>query len=112
MKALIAIYAAPNLPTVAWLHERLTSAGIRAMIRNEYLASGAGELPPTETWPTLCLFDHSDERRARQMVAELTDDSEYAGLPDWRCLNCGASNDAILGFCWQCQAPDNEPRCG
>lgn len=110
MTPLIVIYSAPSLPTVAWLHERLSDAGIRAMIRNEFLSAGAGELPPTETWPSLCLFDPKDEAKARQMVAELTDTSAYDNLPDWQCRECGASNDAILGFCWQCQAPDNEPR--
>ncbi|MGJ8670948.1 MAG: DUF2007 domain-containing protein [Oceanococcus sp.] len=110
MKPLIVVYSAPSLPTVAWLHERLSDAGIRCMIRNEFLSAGAGELPPHETWPSLCLFDDKDEARAKQMVAELSDTSQYDNLPDWECLNCGASNGAILGFCWQCQAADNQDR--
>ena len=110
MKTLITVYSAPSLPTVAWLHERLSDAGIRCMIRNEFLSAGAGELPPHETWPSLCILDPRDEAQARAMVAELTDVSEYEDQPDWQCQQCGASNDAILGFCWQCQAPDSEDR--
>ena len=110
MTRLIVVYSAPQLPTVAWLHERLCDAGIRCMIRNEFLTSGAGDLPPNETWPSLCLFDAKDEAEARKMVAELTDHNEYDKLPEWICDHCGATNDAILGFCWQCQQPDNHDR--
>lgn len=108
---MITVYSAPSLPTVAWLHERLTDQGIDCLIRNEFLSSAAGELPPIETWPSLSIFDPKDEVLARKMVAELTDDSEFAGKPDWQCTQCGTLNGAIFGSCWQCQRRDlSEPQ--
>lgn len=100
------VYSAPALPTVAWLRDVLKDRGIRCVIRNEFLSAGAGELPPNETWPTLCVLDRHQLPFAQAIIAEFESESSYANAPDWLCSHCGASNEAIFSACWQCATPD------
>jgi hypothetical protein len=81
-------------------------AGIECHIKNEFLYSGAGEIPPTETWPELWV-DESDYDRSKALLDEaLADKSD---LPHWNCPACGEWVEGQFDLCWQCGTarPDN-----
>ena len=51
------VYSSPNITLVYHFKNILEGCGISCQIRKEYLSSGAGELPPTDCWPELCVAD-------------------------------------------------------
>jgi len=73
----------------------LESAGIRAVVRNEYLSSAMGELPPAECQPQLWVLDDADAARAELLLTEEPVGSE------WECA-CGESLGAQFTQCWSC----------
>ncbi len=48
----------------------LESAGIRCLLRNQYLTGALGELPVNECWPQVWVLDEADAPRARRLIAE------------------------------------------
>ena len=91
------VYSSYSLAAVHHARNLLESAGIRAVVRNEYLSSAMGELPPAECQPQLWVVDDSDAARA-----ELLLDEKPAG-PDWVC-SCGETLGAPFTQCWRCGA--------
>ena len=47
------IYSEPNPIFIHQIKDLLEEKGIAAIIKNEFLSGGVGELPPTEVWPEL-----------------------------------------------------------
>lgn len=86
----------------AHLREVLEDAGIRTLLRNEYLSGGAGELPPTETWPQLLVLEDDDAERAGTLLAAALAPS--AQRSPWRCARCGERHEAQFAACWRCGA--------
>lgn len=76
----------------------LQSAGIAAVVRNEYLSSAMGELPPAECQPQLWVLDDADAARAEALLTH-----SEAGGPEWRC-ECGERLGAQFSQCWRCGA--------
>ena len=85
----------------------LECAGIRAEVRNRYLAGAMGEIPPVEAWPQIWVPAIQDSEAA---MACLSDASQAlsAGLPSWRCGCCGESIEPQFAACWQCGQPRPE----
>ena len=78
----------------------LESRGIRCLLKNQYLQGAIGELPPTECWPELWVFDDGDMALASEIVAGvLTPDTSSEA---WRCAGCGESLEAQFEQCWHC----------
>ncbi len=98
------VYTAQNGMLVGHLRNILEAEGIHCFTRNEYLSGGAGELPPTETWPELWV-DERDATMAEQLVREFT--AEADETPPWRCENCGEENEGQFALCWKCGKPEN-----
>ena len=73
------VYTAQNMLLVGHLRNILESEGIHCLTRNEYLAGGAGELPPTETWPELWVEERDAAREALARVEALVSGE---GRPD------------------------------
>jgi len=79
----------------------LETQGIPCLIKNRFLASAAGELPPTETWPILCVIEDHDLLRAQEIInAEKT--TSETGSQEWRCQNCGEAIEGQFSQCWNC----------
>jgi hypothetical protein len=93
------VYSASNLVMVAHFRSLLESHGVPCRIRNEFLAGAAGELPPVECWPQLCVEDHV-EARAREILKAVAQPAQ--GQPEWTCSGCGELIEGQFTECWQC----------
>ncbi len=79
----------------------LHSAGIRAEVRNTYLAGAVGDIPFIEAGPQIWIDDRENEQLARAILDE-------AGQPttqsSWHCESCGETIEGQFGQCWNCGA--------
>lgn len=96
---MVVVFSSPNFLLVAHYRRLLESAGIPARIRNEYLAGAAGEMPPTECWPELCV-EPGWESTARQVIEEARRGVAHA--PAWVCPGCGERLEGQFSACWNC----------
>lgn len=92
------IYSSFNRIAVHHAKNVLDAEGIRAVVRNEYLASAMGELPPAECQAELWVLDDADAARAEQVLR-----GRAAPGPDWVC-RCGEKLGAQFTQCWRCGA--------
>lgn len=101
------LYVAQNPLEVRLVKHQLELHEIPCVIRGESLWGARGELPPTETWPTIWIYRAEDRERALQVIdayhSEL--ESENLGLP-WRCIECGETIEPQFEVCWQCGAEE------
>ena len=94
------VYAGTDPVRCGWLASVLEDAGIKCLLRNQYLGGGIGELPLNEAWPEIWVVDAADYGAARSMI-----DDALAGEPAgeaWTCVNCGEPIEAQFGQCWRC----------
>ncbi len=100
------VYSAANIALVSIFKNIVEGAGIRCWIRNEFLSAGAGEIPPIESWPQLCV-DDADYLEAKRIVDDaLAADNQ--DLKDWKCPSCGEENEGQFSECWNCGKPRPE----
>lgn len=93
------VFSHPNTMIVGSMHALLEREGIEVTYRNEFLAGGAGELAPGETWLELWIVNEGDEERAHQLIRE----AQQAPLRDeWICNHCHEANPASFELCWHC----------
>ncbi len=86
----IAVYHAKNL---------LEAEGIRTEMRNEFLVSAMGELPPAECQAELWVVDDEDAARAWAILRRPAPSG-----PDWTCARCGEVSGPQFTQCWKCGA--------
>jgi hypothetical protein len=86
----IAVHHAKNL---------LAAEGIGAEVRNEFLSSAMGELPPAECQAEVWVMNDEDEARASAVLRR----PAIAG-PDWNCEDCGERSGPQFTQCWKCGA--------
>ena len=80
----------------------LDEANIPSFVKNEFIQGAAGEIPPHEALPEVWLIDAGNLPQAQAIVDEL--ERELAEpKADWRCDQCGESNEGQFKICWQCQ---------
>ena len=89
----IAVHHARNL---------LEAEGIQATVRNEFLSSAMGELPPAECQAELWVRDEADAMRAE---AVLFSGIQNKSGPPWHCTACGEERESQFTHCWKCGAP-------
>lgn len=95
------VYAEPSPIFIHQLKDLLKEKGISAIIKNEFLSGGVGELPPTEVWPELWVVNKDDECPAKRIVDEFIQSSK-AMSQSWRCGNCGEEIEGQFNICWSC----------
>ena len=90
------VYSSYNLAAVHHARNVLDAAGIRAVVKNQYLSSAMGDLPPSECQPELWVLDDADVWRAEKLLfsAEPQD-------PAWQCA-CGEALGGQFTQCWKC----------
>ena len=80
------VTSADSLITINHYKNLLTSEGIPAFIRNEYLGSIVGEMPFQEAWPQLWVKNDLDYDRSLQLLDQANPIhatiSEVRTLPD------------------------------
>ena len=104
------VYSSPVTLMVGHLRNILEAEGIRCFVKNEFLAGGAGELPPTECWPELWVERAIDHKRAEQLVQEALQAGAFEDST-WTCAECGEVLQPQFTACWKCgslrPAPDD-----
>ena len=83
----IAVHHARNL---------VETEGIRADVRNEFLSSAMGELPPAECQAELWVH-HEDVPRAMEILRR-----PPASGPEWTCVGCREVSGPQFVQCWNC----------
>ena len=96
------VYSHQSLAYLGYLKQLLEQAGIPCMIKNEGLAGGLGEIPFLECWPELWVLEGHAADRAGELIAQAESTVDHGS--DWLCRNCGESNEAQFGRCWNCGA--------
>jgi hypothetical protein len=86
----IAVHHAKNL---------LAAEGIAAEVRNEFLSSAMGELPPAECQAEVWVLNDEDAARAYGVLRRPAPSG-----PDWRCSGCGEVSGPQFTQCWKCGA--------
>jgi len=92
------VYTAQDRLIVNHLKNILELHNIPCVIKNEYLAGAAGELPLTECWPELWITEDQHAEQARELVATL----DHQNQPRWTCSRCGESLEGQFTACWRC----------
>lgn len=92
------LYSNDQLLMVNHVKNLLETANIDSQIKNEFMAGGAGDLAPLDTWPELWVAE-KDLDRAKEIVAQMDDNSQIV----WYCVHCDEENPATFDVCWQCE---------
>ena len=93
------VFSSFNRIAVHHARNVLAAEGIAAEIRNEYLSSAMGELPPAECQTELWVLRDRDVARAEEVLRR----PPVSG-PDWQCARCGEILAAQFSQCWKCNA--------
>jgi hypothetical protein len=93
------VYSSFNRVAVHHARNVLAAEGIAAEVRNEFLSSAMGELPPAECQAELWVLRDQDARRAEEVLRR----PPVSG-PDWKCAGCGESSGPQFTQCWKCGA--------
>lgn len=95
------IFSSTNLGIAANLKNLLESQGIMTVMKNYYLTSAMGEVPPGECWPELWVIDERQYEAAVALIKENQSSTAQTGAP-WQCVFCGEQLEAQFTQCWQC----------
>src|SRR5690606_11530506 len=93
------VFTAPDALMAGHISGLLEQAGIRCFIRNQYLWSAMGELPPNECWPEIWVSDECFDL-AREVIASALGGDDEPRAP-WRC-RCGEEMEGQFSACWRC----------
>ena len=80
----------------------LEAQGIECVIKNERLASIAGEIPMVNVWPELWVKDVMKEKWAKEIISDF--EKSVVEGENWTCENCGEEHEAQFKDCWNCQS--------
>jgi putative signal transducing protein len=94
------VHCADSILEIAHLRNVLQTAGIACVVRNERLATLAGEIPFVECWPELWVCRSGDALRARGLI-DLALGAADDG-PSWTCNECGELVEPQFAECWRC----------
>lgn len=92
------VFSSFNRVAVHHARNLLASEGIHAEVRNEFLASAMGELPPAECQAELWVLREEDAARAAEILRRPAPRG-----PDWACA-CGERLAGQFTQCWNCGA--------
>ncbi|AXV77602.1 MULTISPECIES: hypothetical protein [Ralstonia solanacearum species complex] len=96
MKLLV---SSPSLGLAAHWQNVLAAAGIRTELRNIYLSSVAGDIPPQDCAAQVWLVHPEQEAQAQALLDQAR--HPPAG-PGWRCPHCGEEHEPQFAQCWRC----------
>lgn len=95
------MYSAQDTLMIGHLKNVLQTYGIDCEIRNTYLGTAVGELPPIECWPELWVIDDAKYSQAQAVLKEALAPIEVVRKP-WRCGKCGEEVEGQFTECWNC----------
>lgn len=88
-----------SLVHAAHCRNLLQAAGIRAQLRNTWLAGATGDIPFQESAPQVWLLD---EQREDEAWAVLHAAAHPPAGPRWHCAQCGEWHEPQFAACWRC----------
>lgn len=88
------ILTSQDIALVGFYKNILEDNGINAVVKNYYLTSGMGDIPPYDTIPELWILDEDKEEMAKSLLADVKN-------PPWTC-KCGEMIDGQFEQCWKC----------
>jgi hypothetical protein len=94
------VYTCHDGFVVDYLRRSLEGRGIGCLLKNQFLQGAVGELPPTECWPELWVFDDGDLPLALEIVENLL--APEQSVDGWTCVGCGEVLEAQFHQCWHC----------
>lgn len=95
------VFSSYNTVLVHHARNLLETGGIGAEVRNEFLSSAMGELPPAECQAELWVRDDADARRAELI---LFSGQQKSSGPAWHCATCAEDSEPQFTHCWKCGA--------
>ncbi|MEK9917542.1 MAG: DUF2007 domain-containing protein [Betaproteobacteria bacterium] len=93
------LFVAANVMEAKLVAQLLEENGIGAMIFNESLQGGVGEIPFVESWPEVRVRFESDWQRAKDLLESFLNPSKVS---DWECDSCSETNPGNFESCWRC----------
>jgi hypothetical protein len=93
------VHIAPTLLDAQLAVDALSSLGIVTHILNANAAGALGEVPFMQAQPEVWVDDDTQEARAREALASLSD-APIRG--EKTCPHCGEANPVNFLSCWQC----------
>ena len=93
------LFVAANVMEAKLVAQLLEENGIGAMIFNESLQGGVGEIPFVESWPEVRVRFESDWQRAKDLLESFLNPSKVS---DWECDSCCETNPGNFESCWCC----------
>lgn len=93
------VYATRNPAEAHLVRGLLENAGIAAVVENDVLTTGVGEIVE-ELVPSVCILDESRAEEAEAIVAEWRTATPEG--PPWECQKCGEKIDGRFTACWEC----------
>jgi hypothetical protein len=94
------IYSSHNLAAVHHARNLLENEGIRAVVKNEFLSSAMGDLPPAECQAEVWILHEEDLETAEVILRALGTGPDR---PAWKCA-CGETSEGQFTQCWRCGA--------
>ena len=95
------LYTTQNPLMISHLKNILESGGVECVVKNLYLSSAAGELPPIECWPELWVIDDASYAEAREVLDRALAPLRSVSEP-WKCRKCGSEVEGQFSECWNC----------
>jgi hypothetical protein len=95
------VYEALDPLMVGHIKNLLENEGISCITKNEYLASAAGEIPPSECWLEIWVENDFQYDDADKIIKTALADGFPSG-PPWICTNCSEENEHQFSACWNC----------
>jgi hypothetical protein len=92
------VFGSYNQQLVHHAKNLLEAAGIQVLVRNQYLSSAMGELPPAECEAQIWVLDDSEAGKAEEILG-----AKPVSGSDWSC-SCGEKLGAQFTQCWRCGA--------
>jgi hypothetical protein len=93
------VFATRNPVEAHLVRGLLENAGIAAIVENDVLTTGVGEIVEAAL-PSVCILDESRADEALALIAEWQREEPEA--PPWECPKCGERIDGRFTSCWEC----------
>jgi putative signal transducing protein len=93
------VFSSFNQTAVHHARNVLEAEGIRAVVKNEFLSSAMGDLPPAECQAELWVLHETDAARAEEILRR-----GIVPGPSWSCPGCGEASGPQFTQCWRCGA--------
>lgn len=95
------VYTAKDPLMIGHLKNVLETFRIECVVKNTYLSSASGEIPPIECWPELWVVDDTKRAEAEAILKKTLAPLKRVRKP-WRCKGCGEEIEGQFSECWKC----------